>query len=119
MAGNDLGNMYRETIDILTNKEAIAVDQDSLGQQGIKVRDDGDYEVWVKQLADGSRAVVLFNRNLKGTEMHVSWEELGYPSHLKAKVRDLWKHKDIGKFKRNFSATVPGHDVIMVKIIPL
>ena len=117
MAGNDLGNMYKETLEILTNKEAIAVDQDSLGKQGIKVHDDGDYEVWVKQLADGSRAVVLFNRSLKEAEMSVSWEELGYPLHVKANVRDLWQHKNLGKFKRKFSARVPSHDVVMIKVM--
>jgi alpha-galactosidase len=110
--------MYQETIDILTNKEAIAVDQDSLGKQGIKVRDDGDSEVWVKQLSDGSRAVVLFNRSLEDTEIAVSWEELGYPAHLKAKVRDLWKHKSLGKYKGGFSAEVASHDVVMITVTP-
>ncbi len=116
MAGNDLSNMYQETLDILTNKEAIAVDQDSLGLQGVKVRDDGDYEVWVKQLADGSRAVVLFNRSDKQANITVTWVELGYPSHVKAEVRDLWQHKNLGKFKRKFSSEVPSHDVVMIKV---
>jgi len=118
IAGNDLSNMYQETIDILTNNEAIAVDQDALGKQGIKVRDDGDSEVWVKPLADGSRAVVLFNRSQKNAEIAVSWIELGYPLRLKAEVRDLWKHKNLGRYKRKFSAEVPSHDVVMIKITP-
>jgi alpha-galactosidase len=110
--------MYQETIDILTNNEAIAVDQDALGKQGIKVRDDGDSEVWVKPLADGSRAVVLFNRSQNNAEIAVSWIELGYPLRLKAEVRDLWKHKNLGRYKRKFSAEVPSHDVVMIKITP-
>ena len=119
IAGNDLNNMSKETLEILTNKEAIAVDQDSLGKQGIKVRDDGDLEVWVKQLADGSRAVVLFNRGLTKEPIAVSWKELGYPSYLKANVRDLWKHKDLGKFKSKYSAKVSSHDAVMIKVTPL
>jgi alpha-galactosidase len=119
IAGNDLNNMSKETLEILTNKEAIAVDQDSLGKQGIKVRDDGDLEVWVKQLADGSRAVVLFNRGLTKEPIAVSWKELGYPSYLKANVRDLWKHKDMGKFKNKYSANVSSHDAVMIKVTPL
>jgi alpha-galactosidase len=119
IAGNDLRNMSQETIEILTNKEAIAVDQDSLGKQGIKVRDDGDFEVWVKKLADGSRAVVLFNRSLENKKMTVKWEEMGYPGHLKAKVRDLWQHKEVGDFKKSYSVDVPPHDVVMVRVTPL
>ncbi len=59
IAGNDLRNMRPEIHDILTNKEVIAVDQDSLGREGERVRKNGDAEVWAKQLKDGSRAVSL------------------------------------------------------------
>ena len=119
IAGNDLRDMSKETLEILTNKEVIAIDQDPLGKQGIKVRDDGDLEVWVKQLSDGSRAVVLFNRSLKAENISVSWEELGYPGYLQAVVRDLWQHQDTGTFKNKYNAMVPSHDVIMIKVTPV
>ena len=119
IAGNDLRNMTEETLTILTNKEAIDVDQDALGKQGVKVRDDGDLEVWVKQLADGSRAVVLFNRSKQEATIAVSWEELGYPAYIKAKVRDLWLHKDMGNYKKSYSAAVPPHDAVMIRVTPL
>ena len=119
MAGNDLRDMSAATKEILMNKEVIAVDQDSLGKVGVKVRDDGDLEVWVKQLADGSRAVVLFNRGLTTENMSVTWTEMGYPSYLKANVRDLWQHKDVGKLKDKYSVEVPSHDAVMLRITPL
>jgi len=119
MAGNDIRDMNEETREILMNKEAIAVDQDSLGKTGVKVRDDGDLEVWVKQLGDGSRAVVLFNRGLTNEKMTVKWTEMGYPSYLKALVRDLWQHKDMGKFKNEYSVEVPSHDAVMLRVTPL
>jgi alpha-galactosidase len=118
IAGNDLRNMTPEIVEILTNREVIAVNQDSLGIQGSKVRDDGDIEVWAKQLKDGSRAVVLFNRGQAETKITVSWNEIGYPNHLSAKVRDLWLKKDLGKHKGHFTGTVPSHDVVMVNIRP-
>ncbi len=118
MAGNDLRNMSPEIVEILTNREVIAVNQDSLGRQGSKIKDDGDFEVWSKQMKDGSRAVVLFNRSKSDAEMSVSWNEIGYPNHLYANVRDLWKKKDLGKYKGNFSAIVPSHGVAMVRITP-
>lgn len=118
IAGNDIRSMSDETREILTNAEAIAVDQDPLGKPGTKVRDDGDMEVWVKQLADGGRAVVLFNRGLTTENITVSWPELGYPAHLKALVRDLWQHKDLGKFTGKFAAEVPSHDAVMIRVSP-
>ncbi len=118
MAGNDLRSMSAEVKEILTNKEVIAVNQDSLGMQGRRVKRDGDREVWSKQLADGGRAVVLFNRGAQETEISVSWTDIGYPPHLAANVRDLWAHKDLGKLTGSFSAKVPSHGVAMVTIKP-
>jgi len=118
MAGNDLRSMPPEIKEILTNREVTAVDQDPLGLQGRRVKREGDREVWVKQLADGGRAVVLFNRGPKAAEVSASWIDLGYPSHLSARVRDLWGAKDLGQLNEKFSAEVPSHGVVMVTIKP-
>jgi alpha-galactosidase len=118
IAGNDLRNMTPDIHDILTNKEVIAIDQDPLGRQGRRVWKDGDFEVWSKQLQDGDRAVILLNRGSSGHEITVNWEQLGYPGHLSAAVRDLWAHKDLGKFTGKFSAMVASHAVVMVRVVP-
>ena len=118
MAGNDLRSMTAETRDILTNREVVAVNQDSLGRQGRKVRDDGDLEVWVRELADGGRAVALFNRSATGADMVVRWPEIGYPARLEAAVRDLWAHRDVGRVRGEYRANVPAHAVVMVRITP-
>src|ERR1700678_2634041 len=118
IAGNDLRDMRSEINEILTNKEVIAVDQDALGRQGERVWKSNDIEVWSKQLKDGSRAVVLLNRAATEKEITVNWKNLGYPEHLTASVRDLWQHKDIGKFTGSFSATVVSHGVVMVTLKP-
>ena len=118
MAGNDLRKMTNEVKEILTNREVIAVDQDSPGMQGRRVKRDGDREVWAKQLADGGRPVVLFNRGPKSQEVSVSWTEIGYPQQVAAQVRDLWAHKDLGKLTGKFSAEVPSHGVVMVTVKP-
>ncbi|MBI3646016.1 MAG: glycoside hydrolase family 27 protein [Acidobacteriales bacterium] len=118
MAGNDLRSMRPEIRDILTNKEVIAINQDSLGSQGKRVSKDGDREVWAKQLKDGSRAVIFLNRGPAEQSMIVTWEEIGYPEHLSATVRDLWQHKDLAKTTGTFGATVPSHGVVMVTARP-
>ncbi|MGC2059236.1 MAG: glycoside hydrolase family 27 protein [Candidatus Sulfotelmatobacter sp.] len=118
IAGNDLRDMRPEIHDILTNKEVIAVDQDAMGREGERVWRSGDLEVWSKQLQDGSRAVILLNRGSAEREITARWEDIGYPDHISASVRDLWKHKDLGKFTEKFSASVPSHGVVMVTIRP-
>jgi alpha-galactosidase len=118
LAGNDLRDMKPEIHDILTNKEVIAVNQDALGSQGRRIRKDGDLEVWAKPMQDGSRSVVLLNRDVSEKEIAVSWEDIGYPSHLSASVRDLWHAKDLGQHQEKFSASVAPHSVVMVKIAP-
>jgi len=117
MAGNDVRTMPAATRDILLNKEVVAVDQDSLGVQGMLVQEPApDLQVWSKPLSDGSRAVVLFNRSTLQTVITASWRALGIRGP--ARVRDLWTHADLGTFPARFMAPVPAHGVVMVRITP-
>ena len=118
IAGNDLRSMTPEIHDILTNKEVIAIDQDPLGRQGRRVWKDGDLEIWSKQLQDGSRAVIVLNRGASSHDITATWEQIGYPGHLSAAVRDLWVHKNLGKLTGKFSAPVESHGVVMLTIRP-
>jgi alpha-galactosidase len=118
IAGNDLRIMAPEIKEILTNKEVIAINQDPLGRQASRAWKEGALEVWAKRLKDGSRAVLLLNRGASEAEITAAWTILGYPDHLSASVRDLWSHKDLGKFTAKFSARVPSHDVVVVTVKP-
>lgn len=114
IAGNDLTTMDPYTIDILTNREVIAVDQDPLGKQGYPLTKEGPFEVWMKPMADGSVVVGLFNRSRKTDEMTVSFPQMGIQTN--ATVRDVWLRKDLGTFQDKFSAYVPTHGVVLVRI---
>ena len=118
MLGNDVRAITPDVLEIITNKEVIAIDQDILGKQGKKIRDDGDFEVWARELADGGRGVILFNRSEESAKISVKWNEIGYPNHLEATVRDLWKKETVGKFKDGYSSQVPSHGVVMIKVMP-
>ncbi|WP_419810064.1 glycoside hydrolase family 27 protein [Sphingomonas sp.] len=118
IAGNDLAAMNAATREILTNREVIAVDQDALGQQGHRVARDGDRETWVKPLSGGRRAVLLFNRGARSARIVASWDQLGYPPTLTARVRDLWAHRDLPRATGLVAATVAPHGVAMLVIAP-
>jgi alpha-galactosidase len=114
LAGNDLRNMTQEIKDILMNKEVVAVDQDTLGKQAARVAKVGDLEVWSRPLADGGRAVGLFNRGTSAATVTANWSDIGVTGqHM---VRDLWRHQDIGEKDGSFSAEVPSHGVVMIKV---
>jgi alpha-galactosidase len=116
IAGNDLRTMTATTRDILTNREVIAVDQDSLGVQGTLVQEDPpEHQVWVKPLRDGSRAVVLLNRSSTPDSITTTWWRLRLPAGP-ALVRDLWARADIGTFRDKFTALVPPHGAVMVRV---
>ncbi|MFN7996438.1 MAG: alpha-galactosidase [Bryobacteraceae bacterium] len=118
MAGNDIRSMSSDIRDILTNQEVIAIDQDPLGRQARRVKREGGLEVWSRELADGGRAVALLNRSGSEATISVSWKEIGYPSHLSGKVRDLWLKKDLGEKSGSYSASVPSHGTVMVTVKP-
>jgi alpha-galactosidase len=118
MAGNDVRSMTPDIKEILTNSEVIAVNQDQLGHEGRRVAKNSDLEAWSKLLNDGSRAVILLNRGTSESAISVNWVQIGYTDHLSAKVRDLWAHKDLGSFTGSYSAKVPSHSVVMVKVTP-
>jgi alpha-galactosidase len=118
MAGNDIAHMDEATESNLLNKEVIAVDQDRLGVQGRRVWKDGDREVWVKPLAGGGKALLLFNRGTTPVAIRATAEHLDYPARLRARVRDLWAHKELRRWSGSIEATVEPHGVAMYRIEP-
>ncbi len=118
LAGNDVVNMTADTKEILLNKDVIAIDQDALGQQGRRVKKTGDLEVWSKQLQDGGRAVALLNRGSATAKISVAWTDIGYPDAVSANVQDLWTKKESSAVKGGYSAEVPSHGVVMVRVKP-
>jgi len=113
LAGNDLRNMSPEILAILTNREVIAVDQDRLGTQGKQVWKSGDQEIWSRPLAGGAQAVAFFNRNAEPVKITVKWADIRIES--KRRLRDLWLHQNVTWPGPEYSVTIPGHGVVMLR----
>lgn len=123
MAGNDLRKMDAETREILTNKEAVAVNQDCLGQQARRFMDMGEKEIWAKPLADGELAVCFLNRTESVWHLDYDWRKqtIYFADQVNMYkneyvVRDLWKHQDIGTTKKNTVCDIAPHGVLMVRL---
>ena len=106
--------MTVETIEILTNKEVIDINQDPLGVQGRKVYvsgKDGCNQVWAGPLSGDRLAVALWNRCSNATTITASWNTIGLESGIRVSVRDLWQHKTLtSDAVSSFSAHVDAHD---------
>ena len=114
IAGNDIRSMGDSTRAILTNRDVIAVDQDWGGEQGHKVRDDGEQEVWMKPMSTGDRAVILLNRDSTTATVRVTMQEIGLPAGTHT-ARNLWTHADTS-FAGEITAEMPGHSVAMYRV---
>ena len=112
LAGNDLSKMGEADRRILTNKEAIAIDQDALGKQGDRLYQNGDLEVWTRPLSGGRVAVGLFNRGASASDISIQLAQVGFPRG--GKLRDVWKQKDLGSHSGTFTDTVPTHGVTLL-----
>lgn len=107
--------MNETTKQILTNSEEIAVNQDSLGKQAVRIWKKGVLEIWAKPLSDKSWAVELLNRDdEKSREITLKFKSLNLEGRFI--VRDLWQHRDLGEFENQFSVDVNSHEVVLVKI---
>jgi alpha-galactosidase len=114
LIGCDMTQLDPFTLNLLENDEVLAVDQDPLGKQATMAAKSGETRVYAKDMADGSKAVGLFNLGETETQVQVNWSDLGRNGKLR--VRDLWRQKDLGKFKNTFTATVPRHGVVLIKV---
>ncbi len=136
LIGCDMSRLDDFTLNLLSNDEVLAVDQDELGREATVVSEHGypvqisrrgrnqtrtvqPLQVWARPLADGSHAVGLFNLGETAAEVTVKFSEAGIksqPSGEKHPVRDLWRQKDLGRFQESFSITVAPHGAELVKI---
>jgi alpha-galactosidase len=116
LAGNDLSKMTPEALAILTNKAVIAIDQDTLGRQGDRLTQEGLLETWSKPLAGGAVAVGLFNRTDDPQPMTIALDAVHLPDT--AKLHDIWNDADVSASNGRYTASVPGHGVVLLRITP-
>jgi len=112
LAGNDLATMTPETVALLTNRDVIAIDQDKAGKQGDRVWVEGPIEVWVRPLANGSKAVGIFNRHPGPLSPSIDLTRLGIAGK---KARNVWQAADVS-LSSTYQETIPGHGVIFLRV---
>ena len=124
--GNDLRKASKETVKTLTNKEVIAVNQDKLGIQGFRFSNENDIETWIKPLANNKWAMVFVNMKETTINLDFDWNKHEIGDNLNNrnldtknsifKIRDLFKHENLGTTANNLNTAIGPHDVLMITL---
>ncbi len=127
IAGNDLRNMSKETNDILTNKNVISIDQDSLGIEAFNYSNHDSVEIWCKPLEKGDWAICFLNRNRLTKNISFNWKNENISDSISGKIaefdkieyylKNLWTNKNAGTTGKILETKIPGHDVLMLRLI--
>ena len=126
MTGNDLRKMPADVINIFTNKDIVAIDQDKLGVQGFVSSTKDSIETWVKPLENDELAICFFNRSLKPVPFVFDWKTNAINDTLskinvdfsttKYAIKDLYSKKEIGNTSKAFKGNLLSHDVVVLRL---
>jgi len=112
--GNDLTSISDETLEIISNKEVIDINQDAACLPPTLEKTIGGCEIWVKPLAlPNEKTVAILNRENKDNNISFKFSDIGLNGE--PQIRDLWKHEDID-FKEEFDAVIPAHGIVMLRV---
>jgi alpha-galactosidase len=138
--GNDLRDISAETLAIITNKDVIAIDQDPLGVQGLRLKKENDLQYWFKPLVGGDWAFCIMNTGPEAAKLSLDWSELEVDDDLSGRktdfanitytAHDLWNksakpfNTKVRDRKRQMvnnvvDVTVPSHDVLVYRLSPV
>lgn len=115
LIGCDLERLDPFTLNLLCNDEVLALDQDPLGRPAVPRCKDSSIQVWVKELADGHRALGIFNQGEETATYTLDFAKAGLPSSVR--LRDLWRQRDLGRVQHRHTMKIPGHGVVLLKAL--
>ena len=113
LIGCDISKLDTFTLNLLTNDEVIAINHDALGRQAQRVIENDRYQVWVKELADGGKAIGIFNMSDTYQDITINWSDIGI-LNIK-QVRDVWRQQNSAVIENKYAAAIPPHGVRLLR----
>ena len=113
---SDVRELSQTSIDILTDPEVLAINQDRAGVQAVRVGPAGTTETWVKRLADGDRAVMLLNRGDSPATLTTTASTVGLAGS-RFTLRNAWTN-EVTESAGTISAAVPAHGAALFRVEP-
>ena len=114
LIGCDMGHLDRFTLGLLTNDEVLDIDQDALGKEASPVFKNDNIQVWVKDLADGGKAIGIFNTSDTYQAYTLNRNENGLSGYTK--IRDVWQQRYIISSGAAYSTKIAPHGVLLIRM---
>lgn len=114
LLGCDISRMDDFTLNLVTNDEVIAINQDLLGKQARLVLKKDNYQVWIKELENGEKAIGIFNLLEKSQTISLNLKDLG--ASQGSSIRDLWRQKSVLLSSDTYVAKIAAHGVVLIKV---
>ncbi|MFT3780701.1 MAG: glycoside hydrolase family 27 protein [Nibricoccus sp.] len=118
MAGADVRKLSPEILAVMTDREALAIDQDSAGKEGWRFRSEPGKEIWVRELANGDWAIALLNTGDKAADLSLDFRHMWFIEG-KRQIHDIWDKKDVGTNEKPFTKHLDSHDVAFLRLKPI
>ena len=116
LIGCDMSRLDEFTLNLLKNREVLDINQDIAGKQAKRIINDKNIQVWVKQMADGSKAIGVFNLNDTYMPYQLNLEKTGV--NRAARIRDVWRQKDMALVQSSVPFNIPPHGVRLIRVYP-
>ena len=126
--GADVPSMPAAVRNILANRDVIAVDQDPLGIHGFAFYKARGVEYWAKPLVNGDWAIAFLNRSDTPIRIAHDWRKHRIGDDVSSRnadfgktvyeVRDLWAGRKSGTTETSLQVTIPGRDIVMLRLSP-
>lgn len=117
LIGCDMNDIKGNALELMQNKELIALNQNTLGLQAYVVKRENGAYVLVKDVEEKygtKRAVAFYNPTNASVDMSIAFSQLDLAGNVK--VRDLFEKKDKGVYEGSYSVTVPAHGTRIYKL---
>ena len=113
LIGCDMGQLDNFTLNLLTNDEVLAINQDELGLAARQVIKTPTYQIWIKDLSDGTKAIGIFNLSNRYQAIPIDLSKMDMVKDLDC--RDVWRQKDVGSLTSVAKSNIPPHGVLLLK----
>lgn len=114
LIGADLRTTPQPLIDIFGNADIIALNQDAAGNQSVMAFDADGFQILVKTLANGDKAVALFNRGLAPVNATLTAEHLKFRADRPIALANLWTG-DKSSFTKDMKLTVAPRETVVFR----
>jgi alpha-galactosidase len=110
MLGCDIRDISMATKSIISNREIIAIDQDSLGKQAFRVISKDGIDAWQKPLSGNRVAIAFLNRNSAGKSVRTTYKDLELKPEEEYVIYDVWNHVKVKQDKGTLAANLKPHE---------